>query len=165
MDDVLGPDDRLPLLNAALQDAHTARKRAKRAMERLKDLEARVAQLEARALAKATSYETGLGDVEDRLTRLTAFVKTLARRVKALEAAFSSHQVEEEAREEAERARRLAEAKEALEALAPKVFALRGGDPDVLVMADHLRGRLEAGDLEAALPVLARWKAEVGRRG
>jgi DNA-binding FrmR family transcriptional regulator len=99
---------------------------------------------------------------EDRLARLEGAVRALARRVKALEAALHAHahaQAEDRAQE---RARRLEMAKVELEELTPRVFAKRGGDADVLVAADHLRGLLDQGRLEEVEPVLARWKGEVG---
>jgi hypothetical protein len=99
---------------------------------------------------------------EDRLARLEVAIRTLARRVKALEAALSAHaqaQAEDWAQD---RTRRLELAKVELEELAPRVFAKRGGDVDVLVAADHLRALLEQGRLEDVEPVLARWKREVG---
>jgi DNA repair exonuclease SbcCD ATPase subunit len=99
---------------------------------------------------------------EDKLARLEMAVRALARRVKALEAALHAQaQAQEEDRAQ-ERARRLELAKVELEELAPRVFAKRGGDTDVLVAADHLRGLLAQGRLEEVEPVLARWKAEVG---
>ncbi len=61
-----------------------------------------------------------------------------------------------------DRSRRLEVARVELEDLAPRVFAKRGGDVDVLVAADHLRALLAQGRLEEVEPVLARWRAEVG---
>jgi exonuclease VII small subunit len=99
---------------------------------------------------------------EDRLARLETAIRALARRVKALEAALNAHvQGQEEARAQ-DRARRLEMAKVELEDLAPRLFAKRGGDVDVLVAADQLRALLAQGRLEEVEPVLARWKAEVG---
>lgn len=98
---------------------------------------------------------------EDKLARLERAIQTLARRVKALEVALSA-QVQAQAEDRAQdRARRLEMAKVELEELAPRVFAKRGGDTDVLVAADHLRALLAQGRLEEVEPVLARWKAEV----
>ena len=98
---------------------------------------------------------------EDRLARLEGAIRALARRVKALEAALST-QVRGQAEVQAQdRARRLEMARAELEALAPGVFAKRGGDTDVLVAADHMRALLDQGRLEDVEPVLARWKAEV----
>jgi hypothetical protein len=99
---------------------------------------------------------------EDRLARLEMAIRALARRVRALEAALHAQaqaQVEDRAQE---RKRRLEMARVELEDLAPRVFAKRGGDVDVLVAADHLRALLDQGRLEEVEPVLARWKAEVG---
>jgi hypothetical protein len=99
---------------------------------------------------------------EDKLARLEMAVRALARRVKALEAALNAQvQAQEEARAQ-ERARRLEMARVELEDLAPRVFAKRGGDVDVLVAADHLRALLAQGRLEEVEPTLARWRAEVG---
>ena len=98
---------------------------------------------------------------EDKLARLEMAIRSLARRVKALEAALNAQvQAQEEARAQ-DRARRLEMAKVELEDLAPRLFAKRGGDVDVLVAADHLRGLLAQGRLEEVEPVLARWKREV----
>jgi DNA repair exonuclease SbcCD ATPase subunit len=99
---------------------------------------------------------------EDRLARLERAISALARRVKALEAALSA-QAQAQAEDRAQdRARRLEMARVELEDLAPRVFAKRGGDVDVLVAADQLRALLAQGRLEEVEPVLARWKAEVG---
>jgi DNA repair exonuclease SbcCD ATPase subunit len=99
---------------------------------------------------------------EDRLARLEGAIRTLARRVKALEAALHAQaQAQAEARAQ-ERTRRLEMARVELEELAPRLFAKRGGDVDVLVAADHLRALLDQGRLEDVEPVLARWKGEVG---
>ena len=98
---------------------------------------------------------------EDRLARLEMAIRTLARRVKALEAALNAHAQDQAEAQAQDRARRLAMARAALEELAPRVFAKRGGDADVLVAADHLRALLEQGRLEDVEPTLARWKAEV----
>jgi hypothetical protein len=101
---------------------------------------------------------------EDRLARLEMAVKALARRLRAIEAALNAHaQAQAEGRAQ-DRARRLEMAKVELEDLAPRVFAKRGGDVDVLVAADHLRGLLAQGRLEEVEPTLARWKAEVEGR-
>jgi hypothetical protein len=99
---------------------------------------------------------------EDRLARLEGAVRALARRLRAIEAALAAHvQGQEETRAQ-ERARRLEMARVELEDLAPRVFAKRGGDVDVLVAADHLRALLDQGRLEEVEPTLARWRAEVG---
>ncbi len=98
---------------------------------------------------------------EDRLARLETAIRALARRVKALEAALNAHaqaQAEDRAQE---RTRRLEMARVELEDLAPRVFAKRGGDVDVLVAADQLRALLAQGRLEEVEPTLARWRAEV----
>jgi hypothetical protein len=98
---------------------------------------------------------------EDRLARLEGAIRALARRVRAIEAALNAHaqaQAEDRAQD---RARRLEMARVALEDLAPRVFAKRGGDVDVLVAADHLRGLLDQGRLEEVEPTLARWKGEL----
>ncbi len=101
---------------------------------------------------------------EDRLARLEMAVRALARRVKALEAALNAQvQAQEEDRAQ-DRARRLEMARVELEDLAPRVFAKRGGDVDVLVAADQLRALLAQGRLEDVDPTLARWKAEVEGR-
>jgi hypothetical protein len=98
---------------------------------------------------------------EDRLARLEGAIRALGRRVRALEEVLSTHaQAQAEARAQ-DRARRLELAKVELEDLAPRVFAKRGGDVDVLVAADQLRALLAQGRLEDVEPVLARWKAEV----
>jgi hypothetical protein len=98
---------------------------------------------------------------EDRLARLERAISALVRRVRAIEATLNAHaQAQEEARAQ-DRARRLAMARMELEDLAPRVFAKRGGDVDVLVAADHLRALLDQGRLEEVEPVLARWKGEL----
>jgi hypothetical protein len=98
---------------------------------------------------------------EDKLARLETAIRALARRVKALEVALNAHvQGQEEARAQ-DRARRLEMARVELEDLAPRVFAKRGGDVDVLVAADNLRELLAQGRLEDVEPVLARWRAEL----
>ena len=99
---------------------------------------------------------------EDRLARLEMAIRALARRVKALEAALNA-QAQAQAEDRAQdRARRLEMARAELEDLAPRVFAKRGGDVDVLVAADHMRALLDQGRLEDVEPVLARWRGEVG---
>jgi hypothetical protein len=99
---------------------------------------------------------------EDRLARLEGAVRALARRVKALEEVLNAQLQGHEEDRAQERARRLEMARVALEDLAPRVFAKRGGDVDVLVAADQLRALLDQGRLEDVEPVLARWKGEVG---
>jgi hypothetical protein len=99
---------------------------------------------------------------EDRLARLEGAIRTLARRLRALEAALHA-QAQAQAEDRAQdRSRRLELARVELEDLAPRVFAKRGGDVDVLVAADQLRALLAQGRLEDVEPVLARWKGEVG---
>ena len=99
---------------------------------------------------------------EDRLARLEGAIRALARRVRALEAALNA-QVQAQAEDRAQdRARRLEMARVELEDLAPRLFAKRGGDVDVLVAADQLRALLAQGRLEEVEPTLARWKAELG---
>jgi len=101
---------------------------------------------------------------EDRLARLETAIRALARRVKTLEAALHA-QVQAQAEDRAQdRARRLEMARVELEDLAPRVFAKRGGDTDVLVAADHMRALLDQGRLEEVEPALARWRAEVAGR-
>jgi hypothetical protein len=98
---------------------------------------------------------------EDRLARLEIAIRALARRVKALEAALNAQAQAQEEAQAQDRTRRLEMAKVELEELAPRVFAKRGGDVDVLVAADQLRALLDQGRLEDVEPVLARWRAEV----
>ena len=99
---------------------------------------------------------------EDKLARLEMAIRSLARRVKALEEVLRAQaQGQEEARAQ-DRTRRLEMARVELEDLAPRLFAKRGGDVDVLVAADQLRALLDQGRLEDVEPVLARWKAELG---
>jgi len=99
---------------------------------------------------------------EDKLARLEGAIRALARRVKALEAALNAQLQGQEEDRARDRTRRLEMARVELEDLAPRVFAKRGGDVDVLVAADHLRALLAQGRLEEVEPTLARWKAEVG---
>ena len=133
--------DNLPVIRYLMRKAREAEEAAEEALGRVRYLEGH------QALKKA--YAT------DRLARLEAAIRALARRVKALEAALT------QGREE-ERQRRLEMARAALEELTPRVFAKRGGDPDVLVAADHMRKALAQGRLEEVEAALARWKAEVG---
>jgi hypothetical protein len=81
--------------------------------------------------------------------------------VKALEAALSTHAQAQAEAQAQDRARRLEMARVELEDLAPRVFAKRGGDVDVLVAADQLRVLLDQGRLEEVEPVLARWRGEL----
>lgn len=136
-----------------------------RALKKADRLEERLEAVEARTLAKAALPGQAL---EDRLARLEQRVEALGRALKGVREAVEALEgrVEEvlrglEARAEGERAVRIARARAEVDELAPRVFAARGGDADVLVMADHLRARLAQGDLEAALPVLEAWRREV----
>ena len=138
-----------------------------RALKKADRLEKRLEAVEARTMAKAALPGQVL---EDRLTRLEKRVAALARALKEVQGGLEALEgrVEEalgslEARAEKERALQIARAGAELDELAPRVFAARGGDADVLVMADHLRARLAQGDLEAALPVLEAWRREVER--
>jgi hypothetical protein len=141
-------EDNMGIILNLLERTRTLEEVADAALERVRRLEGQ------HALRKAYA--------EDKLARLEMAVRALARRVKALEAALNAQaqaQVEDRAQE---RKRRLEMARVELEELAPRVFAKRGGDVDVLVAADHLRELLAQGRLEDVEPVLARWKAEVG---
>jgi DNA repair exonuclease SbcCD ATPase subunit len=149
VDDTLW-EDNMPVIMNLIERTRVLEEAAEAALDRVRRLEGE------HALRKAYA--------EDRLARLEGAIRALARRVKALEAALNAQvQAQEEDRTQ-ERARRLEMAKVELEDLAPRVFAKRGGDVDVLVAADHLRGLLAQGRLEEVEPVLARWKAEVGGR-
>jgi hypothetical protein len=133
-----------------LERTRTLEEVADAALERVRRLEGQ------HALRKAYA--------EDKLARLETAIRALARRVKALEAALNA-QAQAQAEDRAQdRTRRLEMARVELEDLAPRVFAKRGGDVDVLVAADHLRELRAQGRLEEVEPVLARWKAEVGGR-
>jgi hypothetical protein len=146
VDDTLWEDNMGVILNL-MERTRALEEVAETALERVRRLEGH------HALRKAYA--------EDRLARLEGAIRTLARRVKALEAALHAHaQGQEEARAQ-DRARRLEMARVELEDLAPRVFAKRGGDVDVLVAADHLRSLLAQGRLEEVEPTLARWKGEV----
>jgi len=146
VDDTLW-EDNMPVIMNLIERTRTLEEVAETALDRVRRLEGH------HALRKAYA--------EDRLARLEVAIRALARRVKALEAALSAH-VQAQAEDRAqERARRLEVARVELEDLAPRVFAKRGGDVDVLVAADHLRGLLAQGRLEEVEPVLARWKAEL----
>jgi len=134
-------NDNLPIIRHLMRRAREAEEAASTALETARRLEGH------QALKKA--YEA------DRLARLEAAIRALARRVKALEEGLV------QGREE-DRARRLEMAKAMLEELTPRVFAKRGGDPDVLVAADHMREALAQGRLEEVEGALARWKAELG---
>jgi len=139
--------DNMGIILNLIERTRTLEEVAESALDRVRRLEGH------HALRKAYA--------EDRLARLEVAIRALARRVKALEAALNTHaqaQAEDRAQD---RARRLEMARVALEDLAPRVFAKRGGDVDVLVAADHLRGLLDQGRLEDVEPVLARWKGEL----
>jgi hypothetical protein len=140
-------EDNMGIILNLMERTRALEEAADAALERVRRLEGH------HALRKAYA--------EDKLARLERAIQTLARRVKALEVALSA-QVQAQAEDRAQdRARRLEMAKVELEELAPRVFAKRGGDTDVLVAADHLRALLAQGRLEEVEPVLARWKAEV----
>ena len=141
-------EDNVGVIFNLLERTRTLEEVADAALERVRRLEGH------HALRKAYA--------EDKLARLEMAIRALARRVKALEAALHA-QVQAQAEAQAQdRARRLEMARVELEDLAPRVFAKRGGDVDVLVAADHLRALLAQGRLEEVEPTLARWKAEVG---
>jgi hypothetical protein len=140
-------EDNMGIILNLMERTRALEEAADAALERVRRLEGH------HALRKAYA--------EDRLARLETAIRALARRVKALEAALNAHvQGQEEARAQ-DRARRLEMAKVELEDLAPRLFAKRGGDVDVLVAADQLRALLAQGRLEEVEPVLARWRAEV----
>jgi hypothetical protein len=141
-------EDNMGIILNLMERTRTLEEVAESALDRVRRLEGH------HALRKAYA--------EDRLARLEMAIRALARRVRAIEAALNAHaQGQEEARAQ-DRARRLEMARVALEDLAPRVFAKRGGDVDVLVAADHMRALLDQGRLEEVEPVLARWKGEVG---
>jgi hypothetical protein len=143
-------EDNMGIILNLIERTRTLEETADAALERVRRLEGQ------HALRKAYA--------EDKLARLETAIRALARRLRALEVALNAHvQGQEEARAQ-ERARRLEMARVELEDLAPRVFAKRGGDVDVLVAADQLRALLAQGRLEEVEPVLARWKAEVGGR-
>jgi len=141
-------EDNMPVIMNLIERTRALEEVAETALDRVRRLEGH------HALRKAYA--------EDRLARLEMAIRTLARRVKALEAALNAHAQDQAEAQAQDRARRLAMARAALEELAPRVFAKRGGDADVLVAADHLRALLEQGRLEDVEPTLARWRAEVG---
>jgi hypothetical protein len=141
-------EDNMGIILNLLERTRTLEEVAETALDRVRRLEGH------HALRKAYA--------EDRLARLEMAIRALARRLRALEAALHAHaQAQEEDRAQ-DRARRLEMARVELEDLAPRVFAKRGGDVDVLVAADHMRALLDQGRLEEVEPILARWKAEVG---
>jgi len=140
-------EDNMPVIMNLIERTRALEEVADAALERVRRLEGH------NALRKAYA--------EDRLARLEGAIRALARRVRALEAALNA-QVQAQAEDRAQdRTRRLEMARVELEDLAPRVFAKRGGDVDVLVAADHLRALLDQGRLEEVEPVLARWKGEV----
>ncbi len=143
-------EDNMPVIMNLIERTRALEEVAESALDRVRRLEGH------NALRKAYA--------EDRLARLEMAIRALARRVKALEAALNAHaqaQAEDRAQD---RARRLEMARVELEELAPRVFAKRGGDVDVLVAADQLRSLLAQGRLEDVEPTLARWRAEVEGR-
>jgi hypothetical protein len=140
-------EDNMGIILNLIERTRTLEETADAALERVRRLEGQ------HALRKAYA--------EDKLARLETAIRALARRLRALEVALNAHvQGQEEARAQ-ERARRLEMARVELEDLAPRVFAKRGGDVDVLVAADQLRALLAQGRLEDVEPVLARWRAEL----
>jgi DNA repair exonuclease SbcCD ATPase subunit len=168
-------EDNMPLLQNLMDRTHDAEETARAALEAAQRLEAHHASLMRRAREAEETADAALDRVrrlegrhalrkayaEDRLARLEGAIRALARRLRALEEVLSTHvQGQEEARAQ-DRARRLEMARVELEDLAPRVFAKRGGDVDVLVAADHMRALLGQGRLEDVEPVLARWKGEL----
>ncbi len=141
-------EDNMGIILNLMERTRTLEEVADAALERVRRLEGH------NALRKAYA--------EDRLARLEGAIRTLARRVKALEAALSAQAQAQAEAQAQDRTRRLEMTKAELEELAPRVFAKRGGDVDVLVAADQLRSLLAQGRLEDVEPVLARWKGEVG---
>jgi len=166
----------MPLFQNLMGRTHDAEEAARAALEAAQRLEAHHASLMRRAREAEEAADAALERVrrleghyalrkayaEDRLARLEGAIRALARRLRAIEAALSTHvQAQAEAQAQ-DRTRRLEMARVELEDLAPRLFAKRGGDTDVLVAADHLRGLLAQGRLEDVEPVLARWRGEVG---
>jgi uncharacterized protein YecE (DUF72 family) len=169
-------EDNMPLFQNLMDRTHDAEEAARAALEAAQRLEAHHASLMRRAREAEEVAEMALATArrleghnalrkayaEDRLARLEGAIRALARRVRAIEAALNAH-VQGQAEDRAQdRGRRLEMARAELEDLAPRVFAKRGGDVDVLVAADHMRALLDQGRLEDVEPVLARWKTEVG---
>jgi collagenase-like PrtC family protease len=140
-------EDNMPVILNLLERTRALEEVADAALDRVRRLEGH------HALRKAYA--------EDRLARLEMAIRALARRVRAIEAALNAHAHAQEEDRAQDRARRLEVARVELEDLAPRLFAKRGGDVDVLVAADHLRSLLAQGRLEDVEPVLARWRAEV----
>jgi hypothetical protein len=140
-------EDNMPVIMNLIERTRALEEAADAALERVRRLEGH------HALRKAYA--------EDRLARLEAAIRALARRVRALEEVLNA-QAQAQAEDRAQdRARRLEMARVELEDLAPRVFAKRGGDVDVLVAADHMRALLDQGRLEEVEPVLARWRGEL----
>jgi hypothetical protein len=143
-------EDNMPVIMNLIERTRALEEVADAALDRVRRLEGH------HALRKAYA--------EDKLARLEGAVRALARRLRAIEAALNT-QAQAQAEDRAqERTRRLEMARVELEDLAPRVFAKRGGDVDVLVAADHMRALLDQGRLEEVEPVLARWKGEVEGR-
>jgi hypothetical protein len=140
-------EDNMGIILNLMERTRALEEVAEAALERVRRLEGH------HALRKAYA--------EDRLARLEGAIRTLARRVRALEEVLNAHAQAQEEAQALDRTRRLELAKVELEELAPRVFAKRGGDVDVLVAADQLRALLAQGRLEEVEPVLARWRAEV----
>ncbi|BDG26534.1 hypothetical protein TthSNM66_11700 [Thermus thermophilus] len=136
-----------------------------RALKKADYLEKRLEAVEARTLAKAAppgqALEARLARLEQRVEALGRALKGVREAVEALEGRVEEALGSLEARAAEARALQIARARAELDALAPRVFALRGGDADVLVTADHMRARLAQGDLEGVLPVLEVWRREV----
>ena len=168
----------MPLLQNLMDRTHDAEETARAALETAQRLEAHHASLMRRAREAEEAADAALERVrrleghhalrkayaEDRLARLEMAIRTLARRLRAIEAALNAHAQAQAEVQAQDRARRLEMARAALEELAPRVFAKRGGDADVLVAADQLRALLDQGRLEEVEPTLARWRAEVEGR-
>jgi len=165
----------MPLFQNLMDRTQDAEEAARAALDAVQRLEAHHASLMRRAREAEEAAEMALATArrleghqalrkayaEDRLARLEMAIRTLARRLRALEAALNTQvQAQEEDRAQ-DRTRRLEMAKVELEELTPRLFAKRGGDADVLVAADHLRALLAQGRLEEVEPVLARWRGEL----
>jgi hypothetical protein len=140
-------EDNMPVIMNLIERTRVLEEVADAALERVRRLEGH------HALRKAYA--------EDKLARLEGAIRALARRLRALEVALHAQVQGQEEDRAQDRARRLEMAKVELEDLAPRVFAKRGGDVDVLVAADQLRALLAQGRLEDVEPVLARWRAEL----
>jgi thioesterase domain-containing protein len=174
VDDTLW-EDNMPLFQNLMDRTHDAEETARAALEATQRLEAHHASLMRRAREAEEAADAALERVrrlegqhalrkayaEDRLARLEMAVRALARRVRALEEVLNAQVRGQEEDRAQDRMRRLEMARVELEDLAPRVFAKRGGDVDVLVAADQLRALLDQGRLEEVEPTLARWRAEV----